>query len=239
MNAGRLNKAGMECFREYVVHARNLNRRGIAVPPVPPGCVAPGEMCEACPMVLPRDPGSFPTKLAIGEHFGSVMDLQKFEEMRSDVGFWTWCAAYYFDLITNNRTKIKEPRAYIAALTYQEFYRHLILGPCHIYFMAKDDPGRVRVLLYDEPTTMNEVLVQFGSYQTLMQNQALQAVIQRLYYDPKRGRIKTGAGGKEAGSPRRLMDFLRQIELNYDLLSVQSDRFWSMLPAEFDRFKRV
>jgi hypothetical protein len=95
----------------------------------------------------------------------------------------------------------------------------------------------VRVLLYDEPTTMNEVMVQFGSYQTLMQNKELQSLIQKLYYDAEKKRIKRGAGGKEAGTPRRLMDFFRQIELNYDLRSISESRFWDMLPVEFAKFK--
>ena len=86
---------------------------------------------------------------------------------------------------------------------------------------------------------MNEVMVQFGSYQTLMQNKGLQAVVQRLYYDPEKGRIKRGAGGKEAGTPRRLMDFFRQIELNYDLQSVSESKFWDMIPAEFSKFKNT
>jgi hypothetical protein len=84
---------------------------------------------------------------------------------------------------------------------------------------------------------MNEVMVQFGSYQTLMQNKELQSLIQKLYYDLEKKRIKRGAGGKEAGTPRRLMDFFRQIELNYDLRSISENRFWDMLPAEFAKFK--
>ena len=144
-----------------------------------------------------------------------------------------------FDQITNGRKKLKEERAYVAGLSFQEFYRHLVLGPYFIFFNAKEDLSRIQVLLYDDPTTMNEVMVQFGSYQTLMQNKGLQAVVQRLYYDPEKGRIKRGAGGKEAGTPRRLMDFFRQIELNYDLQSVSESKFWDMIPAEFSKFKNT
>ncbi len=113
-----------------------------------------------------------------------------------------------------------------------------MLGPYYLYFMARDNPERVKVLLYDEPTTMNEVMVQFGSYQTLMQNRELQTVIQQLYFDEARQRIRSGAGGKGAGTPRRLMDFLRQIELNYDLGSIKAEKFWDMLPKEFQKFKQ-
>lgn len=71
-----------------------------------------------------------------------------------------------------------------------------------------------------------------------MQNRDLQVLIQKLYYDEEKQRIKRGAGGKEAGTPRRLMDFFRQIELNYDLGSITEARFWEMLPEEFAKFKK-
>ena len=145
--------------------------------------------------------------------------------------------ARYFNVLTMQRTKIKEPRAYLADIGYQGFYRHLMLGPYYVYFMAREEPERVRVLLYNEPTTMNEVMVQFGSYQTLFQNPELQRVMQLLYFDKSKGRIKRGAGDKVNGAPRRLMDFFRQIELNYDLRSISAERFLAMLPREFNKFK--
>ncbi|MGE3843071.1 MAG: hypothetical protein AB7I50_15970 [Vicinamibacterales bacterium] len=81
-------------------------------------------------------------------------------------------------------------------------------------------------------------LLKVRSCQTLMQNSELQTVIQRLYFDEARLRIKRGAGGKGAGTPRRLMDYLRQIEMNYDLGSIKAEVFWEMLPKEFEKFQR-
>ena len=179
----------------------------------------------------------FPDKMSIGSYVSTFIPEDKHELARLDKEMWSWLAARFFDQITNGRTKIKETRAYIAGLTFQEFYRHLILGPYYIFYIARDNPDRVRILLYDDPTTMNVVMVQFGSYQTLMQNKEMQSVIQRLYFDEKLKRSKRGSGGKEAGTPRRLMDFFRQIELNYDLTSITEAKFWDMIPDEFSKFK--
>jgi len=150
---------------------------------------------------------------------------------------WSWLAGHYFDLITSNRSEIKEPRAYVAAIGFQEYYRHLLLAPYLVYFSSLVEPEASRVLLYDKPWTMNEVMVQFGSYQTLFKNKDIRKLVDRLYFDPAKRRIKRGAGGKASGTPRRLMSFVRQIELNYDLDSISFNRMWDMLPAEFDRFK--
>ena len=236
MKARRFTPEGLEAFRQYVLEARATAQQKLPVAPVPDVFFTDDALAEQMPYELPPQTPQFSTKLEIGQFVSGIVPDSDYEAVRADAPFWTWLAARYFDQITSNRIKVKEPRGYIAGLSFQEFYRHLILGPYYLYFVARDNPDRVRVLLYDEPTTMNEVMVQFGSYQTLMQNRELQTVIQRLYFDEPRNRIKRGAGGKGAGTPRRLMDFLRQIELNYDLRSISSDRFWEMLPREFHSF---
>jgi hypothetical protein len=119
------------------------------------------DLTEPTDYELPDGPQTFPDKLSIGRLFTGVVPSERNDEARLDVGLWSWFAALYFDQITLNRTKIKEERAYIASISFQDFYRHLIFGPYYLYFIAQDDPERVRVLLYDEPTTMNEVMVQF------------------------------------------------------------------------------
>ena len=237
MKARRFTEKGLQAFGTYVETARANFKARIPVEPVPDSLLNGPDFTEVTEYELPDETQSFPDKLSIGRLFTRVIPAERNDEARIDVGLWSWFAAKYFDQITVGRKKIKEERAYVASIYFQDFYRHLILGPYYLYFISQDDPERVRVLLYDEPTTMNEVMVQFGSYQTLMQNKELQSLIQKLYYDTEKKRIKRGAGGKEAGTPRRLMDFFRQIELNYDLRSISESRFWDMLPVEFAKYK--
>lgn len=238
MRARRFTEAGVARFQEFATAARSLSKAGSPVPAVPVDLLWDEQFSTSVEYELPEVEPSFSDKLEIGLFCCRLIPEGDHEVARSDAPLWSWLAARYFDQITHQRTKIKEPRAYVAAIGFQEFYRHLILGPYYVYFMAREDPERVRVLLYDDPTTMNEVMVQLGSYQTLLQNPALQEVVRQLYFDEKKGRIKRGAGGKENGAPRRLMDFVRQIELNYDLGSIEAPRLWGMLPKEFDRYKR-
>lgn len=237
MKARRFNEKGLIEFEAYILAARTNHRARQPVEAVPAHLLTSDEFTTPTDYELPDETQVFPDKLSIGRLFTRVIPAERNEEARLDVRLWSWFAAKYFDQITSGRKKIKEERAYVASISFQDFYRHLILGPYYLYFISQDDPDRVRVLLYDEPTTMNEVMVQFGSYQTLMQNKELQSLIQKLYYDNEKMRIKRGAGGKEAGTPRRLMDFFRQIELNYDLGSITESKFWEMLPSEFTKFK--
>ncbi len=237
MQVRRFTQEGLREFAVFASEARRSNKAKQAVPPVSPELLEHPTHTQPTSYSLPLVPEHFEDKMALGKFAVSVLPAHVSPEVEYDVGMWSWLAARLFDQITKGRTKIKEERGYVLGLSFQEFYRHLIFGPYFIYKTAQEDPDRVRVLLYDEPTTMNEVMVQFGSYQTLMQNPGLQRVIQALYFDSDSGRTRRGAGGKGAGTPRRLMDFFRQIEINYDLRHIRDRDIWALLPREFDRFK--
>jgi hypothetical protein len=233
----RFNTKGIQHFESYVLQCRQRHKAGEPLEPVAQSLLTDPDCTIESNYEFPGGAANFRDKLSIGAYFCRAIPDDMHAEVRLDKNLWTWLAAYFFDEITDGRKKIKETRAYVASIGFQEFYRHLLLGPYFIYFNSRDNPDRVRVLLYNDATTMNEVMVQFGSYQTLMQNKSLQSVVQRLYFDEKSRKIKKGAGGKGAGTPRRLMDFFRQIELNYDLPSIDEDEIWNMLPKEFQKFK--
>jgi len=240
MKARRFTERGLSGFRDFIEQCRLLAKEGDDLPAVSEELLLGGEMSEEIDLEFVDPPSSFATKLDIARYLDSMIPPEREESFRRDAPFWSWLAAAMFELITceGQRRRIKETRAYLAGLGFQDFYRHSLLGPYFVFSQARDEPERVRVLLYDVPTVMNEVMVQFGSYQTLMQNPQLQTLIQRLYFDHQNGRIKKGAGGKNAGTPRRLMDYFRQIELNYDLHCIEVDGLWEMLPREFERFKK-
>lgn len=237
MTVRRFNEVGLQRWEQFVVSARTDHHAGKPVGPVPLELLTDPQWSIETDYTLPEGSVDFSDKLRIGEYFCNVIADDQHGAARIDKTMWSWLAAKFFDQLTQGRTKIKEPRAYVASINFQDFYRHLLLGPYFIFFSARDNPERVRVLLYDEPTTMNEVMVQFGSYQTLMQNKELQSVVNRLYFDSKKNKAKKGSGGKGAGTPRRLMNFFKQIELNYDLQSINETDFWNMLPTEFAKFK--
>ena len=236
MTIRKFTENGVSAFSEHIRECKLRQAAGAKANPVPPTLLTDVALSTDIGIPLGSVPDRFDNKEEIGQFFHALFKDGPAAEFEHCPQVWTWLAALFFDQITRHRERFKEERAYLADFSYQSFYRHLLLGPYLIYSRAYPDIRFVRVLLYDEPTTMNEVLVQFGSYQTMMQNPELQRVIMRLYYDPKIDRIKRGAGGKGPGSPRRLMDYFRQIELNYDLRCIGEERILQMLPAEFATF---
>src|SRR4051812_44471375 len=123
-------------FGTFVSNARASNRSGTDVPAVPAQTVYGDGVTEATDYHLPDQDPSFSDKLSIGQFFSRVIPQERHEEARMDVGLWTWLAAKYFDQITAARTKMKEERAYVASLSFQDFYRHLLLGPYYVYSIA-------------------------------------------------------------------------------------------------------
>jgi hypothetical protein len=238
MKIRRFNDAGLAQFRLVIADRRQSADAKRFVEPIPRELLESDEYTESTIFDLLPDRPVFQTKFDIADAIFRMIPARNFEVLREDAALWSWLAGWYFDEITNGRKKLKEVRAYyIAKANYQTDYRHLILGPCFVAMTARDDRERVRVLLYDEPTTMNEVMVQLGSYHNYLMNPVVQGVVRELYWDTSRGRTKRGSGGKDPGSPRRLMDYLHQLELNYDLRSISTDRLLSFLPEEFDKYR--
>ena len=61
----------------------------------------------------------------------------------------------------------------------------------------------------------------------------------RLYYDPTTKSFKRGsASQKRRGNVRRFVNYLQQLELNYDLYSMPGTQLFEMLPEEYEVFRR-
>lgn len=70
-----------------------------------------------------------------------------------------------------------------------------------------------------------------------MFNSTFQQVARALYYDDNTGSLKRGAGGKGAGTPRRLAKVRQQLDVTWDLEDLDPAKIISTLPKEFERFK--
>jgi len=69
-------------------------------------------------------------------------------------------------------------------------------------------------------------------------NRSIVELATKLYYDPKLKTTRRGAGGKGAGSPRRLVAVLNQFDLTWDLYATTTPTLMKMLPKEFEKFAK-
>lgn len=165
------------------------------------------------------------------------------EEIPRDLrkGTWSWLAAFYFDAVCPVRADgtrlVREDARYIPSLTdYRNYYRHALLGPWSVFRAHAAAPERARVVLFGPLASPGEAAEQLMSRQDLVTNPTVLETAYRLYFDPSKNRLKKGAGGKAAGSPRRLADILYQFDLTFDLFALTPEQLLSLLPGEFNRF---
>ncbi|WP_370298327.1 hypothetical protein, partial [Pontibacterium sp.] len=85
-----------------------------------------------------------------------------------------------------------------------------------------------------------ELIEQLMARQYFLSCDGLIRAASQLYFDSDRKTFKRGASGRTSpGCVYRYVNWLKQIEINYDLFSMSADDFLSLMPAEFDRFKEV
>lgn len=160
-----------------------------------------------------------------------------------DAGAWSWLALDQFDMlcpvIAGSRKLREDARYLLEADDYRKAYRHLLAGPYLLMQAHRGDPGSVQGLLATSPDAPGEVYEQLAARKYTVTSRAVVQTATFLYFDMITGKLKRGAGGSAAGSPRRLSEVLQQFDLTYDLQAIPATRLLSILPKEFDRFKKA
>ena len=110
-------------------------------------------------------------------------------------------------------------------------------GPYRIYRAHRLNPDNALILLGGPFGSHGEVVEQFASRLEIVTNRGLIESVTTLYWDTKGKKLRRGAGGKDAGSARRLADVLLQFDVTWDLYSLSADGLLGLLPREFDRFR--
>jgi hypothetical protein len=159
-----------------------------------------------------------------------------------DAGAWSWLAMRLFSVlcpVVGGSRKVREDARYLLeAGDYRKAHRHLLAGPFLLLDAHRDDPDAVRGLLATSPDAPGEVYEQLATRKFIVTSRSAVSVATKMYFDADTGRLKRGAGGSGAGSPRRLSEVLQQLDLTYDLQQIAVDQLTAILPSEFARFLR-
>ena len=198
----------------------------------------------------------FSPRLSIDEEkrFNSKKELAEYLQncftsaglSREDVlpcnGLWTWLSYIWFDQFapiinsTTGEREIKEEAKYICSSDYRDYYRHFVSGPYSIYSIH-GSPNSL-IFLYSPVNEHNDFIEQFASRQFIISHRNIVEVIHRLYWDPRRGKPRSGAQSRRrGGNIRRFVKVIQQFELTYDIYSMSSERILELLPDEFNRWR--
>lgn len=187
------------------------------------------------------DRKSFTNRFEFGRSLCGALACLDRHKISHNYALWTWLALYYFDLICpasadgsrtphQNAWYILEKR-----FNHQRDYKHLV-RTAWLSVLNHGDMAKI-LLLASRPDTISEICDRLTSKQRVFGNRNVIAGAYALYFDTTDQKPKRGTGGKDKGSPRRLMSVTDQLDLTYDLVACTKDQFISLLPKEFDKFR--
>ena len=183
-------------------------------------------------------PQEFSNRFKMGEYLNQVLQGATVLDLARDRGIWTWLAAFFFDQLCPSGTNPGDRARWVPAVgDFRKYYRHLLAGPYQIYRAHRDNPWRVLALLAGPPSRPGEIAEQLASRQELITNRTVMEVATTMYIDPGTSLPKRGAAGKVNGSARRYAEVLNQLDLTWDLYTLESFQLLKLLPEEFNRFK--
>lgn len=154
-----------------------------------------------------------------------------------DAGLWDWLTLLWFDSIAprdaSGKRRLHEIARYSQEPASRRWSRHVVRMS---WFAVQTHGERARYFLSTPLDRHTDVLEQIAGQQEVFGSRTAVALGERLYWDEGSQQLRKGAGGKSAGSPRRLSRFMRQIRMTYDPETMTVDQMVALLPGEFARW---
>lgn len=229
----KLNDEGLHAFEQ---HLRDL-RDGKKLE-TPFHMLTDPRYSEPLNAELAVEQREFQTRYAMGEYLTDVLEGTEIQPLLGDVGFWSWLALYWFDQLcpvkADGSRKPRQIYNYILSSNYNHRPRHAVLTT---WFLV-DRYGETALFLLSKPLhERGDLLEQLAARQYLIGCKGVIEAASRLYYDPGRKTFKRGsASTKRKGNIRRFISYLQQLDLTYDLYTLQGQDIIRMLPDEYTGF---
>ena len=230
MNLKQLNSIGRENFRAYL-GALKAGEEPMVLPEM---ILNDDSQVQPTELIGELSLEKFPTRYAMGVHLVNLLSNYEMSDLSGMDGLWDWISLKWIDQLTE--AKVDEEATYVISKEYNRRYRHAVYFS---WWLVYKYGSEAEFLLCKPPHTRGDLLEQLTSVQYLPNCKSFIRAGRALYWDDDKKALKKGAGGKGAGSPRRFMAWIAQIELNYDLFEIETQAVIDMLPAEFDRYKPV
>ena len=169
----------------------------------------------------------------------ALNDPSDLVELLSNSGLWCWLAFVFrhqvFDRDQSGRWRGGEIHRWYPSSPndWRKAQRHLIRMPVQLLASFGADADH---LLCGKPSVLPDIREQLTSQQDMFMS-SFQRLARTLYFDDANRKLKSGAGSKGPGSPRRLAQVMRQFDATWDLDELDVDAVLTMLPGEFDRFR--
>jgi hypothetical protein len=229
----RFNADGIEAFRRELAECRTAPTRDI-----PLEMLTDPKLTESVLPSVEIEPRGFKTKGDAAVYFHQIFAGIPKQPLLEDAGLWTWLSLYYFDIVCPKQSGIRKVRndyTYVyEAKSIRHFYRHLLFVSWRTLDIA---PTHNRLLLSTRISSLDKFSSEVIKRLYMTRIPCFFEVLDRLYWDEKRGRARPGVthfGKVTAGNlAHRLPIRIRQLEKTYDLHSLTADQLLLLLGEEF------
>jgi len=227
------NSAGVEAFRMRLADCREN-----------PAASAPWELLEnesLTNIISPAvevDAKHFASKLDAGKHLKDLLFKLDEQFVATSDGLWTWLALFFFDEICpakGGHRHVKADYRYIFdPNTPRHYYQHSLFVSWRVITI---EPNFNRLLLRANLATVDKVTAETMKRLYLTRIPCIFEVLERLYWDSARGRARKGIVTHGRAKPGDLLHRfpirIRQLEMTYDLQSLNADQLIELLGNEF------
>lgn len=238
MKLRAFNDAGIQAFRNYLDRCRSE-----------PTLTPPTELLEDDALSQPIspmievEPRAFGTKEDAARYLTERLAVLPEPAVDRNVGLWSWLTLFYFDSVVparDGRRVVRNEYYYIVDLDSRYVYRHLLRVA---WLILKVAPTHNRLMLTTPVSILDKVSERTMARLYLSRIPCFFEVIDRLYWDPKRGRSKVGIANpnskaKPGDLDNRLPMRIRQLEMTYDTQSLAADQLIELLGSEFEPWLR-
>jgi len=180
----------------------------------------------------------FDSKLEASRFLYDRFRMLPYLQVDQNIGLWSWLSLYYFELVCprneNGRRLPGQDCRHIIDLDFRRYYYHLLNGPYNIYKLHKE---KAPLLLSGPLYRTSTFYLQLASRQGFVTNKGVMEAANLLYYDFLNGRPKIAAlSKKKPGTLFRFIIVIQQLDLTYDLYSMNGEEVLNLLPSEFDEW---
>jgi hypothetical protein len=234
MNLRKFNRQGVDQFATYLAALRQDR----AIPP-PPELIDDPRFTELVDPVIEIERPELATKYIAGAYLHETLGPIPASRLRGDVEMWSWLALWFFDQLCppdgHGRRKPLENNKYISLAGDHRYGsdKHLLYFPWKMYSLHG---ASARFFLADELGKDTRAQREWTGYYFNVSTPLVE-LGGRLYGDENTGSLKRGATGKRAGSLRRFVQVLHQLEVTYAIHGMSVHQLQATLPSsEFGRW---
>jgi hypothetical protein len=159
---------------------------------------------------------------------------------KKGVGLWSWLSLFFFDSVCpkdkRGEWNIKNDYTYIFDPQHRHYYRHLLFVSWRVLDITMPRGQPHRLITTTPIDSLDRVTKAIMEKLYLIRIPHIFEVLDRIYWNPNTNKVRKNITSvtREGNLTKRLPDVIKQIEVTYDLQSLNADQLIGLLGEEFD-----